>query len=156
MQLQILHCHLHFHFRMTATFQIKEAKSICNCISHVLRVMILSYLNTNINYHVCFSTLSAPRINCQISNGIAILFALNFLYLHLRCQSIWGGGTILGGLFVLGGDVAHRRPCRMLWLMEIISKGSAKDSSQSVRAGVRTDSATFLAQYIILSFLPPK
>ncbi len=56
----------------------EKAKSICNCISHVLRVMILSYLNNNINYHLCFSTLSAPRITSQNSNGIAIPFAFEF------------------------------------------------------------------------------
>ncbi len=36
----------------------EKAKSIRNCISHVLWAMSLSYLNSNVNYHICFFTFS--------------------------------------------------------------------------------------------------
>ncbi len=85
---------------------------------------------------------------------LQFLLYLNFRCLHGKLPIMVRGGTILGGVFVLGGDVTHRRPCWMLWSMQVIGKGFAKGSCQSVRACERTDSATFLAQYIILSFLP--
>ncbi len=85
---------------------------------------------------------------------LQFLLHLNFRCLHGKLPIMVRGGTILGCVFVLGGDVTLRRPCRMLWSMQVIGKGFAKGNCQSVRACERTDSATFLAQYIILSFLP--
>ncbi len=93
------------------------------------------------------------HVTCQNSNGIGIPFAFEFPMSTKSCQSMWGGGTILWGVFVSGGDVTHRRPCRMLWSMEVIGKGSAKGICQSIHACVNKQT-TFLVQYIILSFLP--
>ncbi len=47
----------------------EKAKSICNCISHVLQVMSLSYLNNNINYHLCFSILCSIWSFCFLDEG---------------------------------------------------------------------------------------
>ncbi len=62
-QMQILHLPFAFNFRertVTAKFQMKKQSPFSDCISHVLRVMSLSYLNSNINYHVCFFSPENP------------------------------------------------------------------------------------------------
>lgn len=107
-ELQIIFS-LHFYlciFRTHSDCQILngKAKWICNCISHVLQVMSLSYLNSNINYNVCFFTLSVLCMYPAKSQ-------MESHFLHGKLSITVRGGTVLWGVFVLGRDVTNRQFC---------------------------------------------
>lgn len=95
--------------RMHSDCQISngKAKLICNYISHVLRVMSLSYLKSKIYYHVWFFTSLCHTCSHQNSDGIAIPLALEFPMPYTEtCQSVSGAGLYYG-VFVLGSDITH-------------------------------------------------
>ncbi len=111
----------------------EKSKSIWNC-------MRLSYLNSNINYPICLFTFSASCMYPAKSQ-----MESQFLLLSINVR---GRDYTMGRVCVGGHDVTHRRPCWILWSMEVIGKGSAKDSCQSVYTCVN-EQKTFLEKYII-------
>ncbi len=64
-----------------------------------------------------FSLSLHHALICQNSNGIAIPFAFEFPMSTQKSVNQSEGRNYTLGVFVLGGDVTHRQPCRMLYII---------------------------------------
>ncbi len=128
----------HFSFRECSDchISIEKAKSIYIYISHVLRVISRSYLNSNINYHVCFPLSLRLILTCQNSNGIAILFVFEFPMSTREAANHCQRQDYTRCRVCFGKWRHSQMAVPIHWSMEVISKGSAKDSCQSVHACV--------------------